>query len=78
MTKVFSSIFPFLRKISRVRKWMLVFGGHFVHDHVSDLKHLCCNLFIYIQIQVWLCHYFVLKHENRAIRKAIFERNELS
>ena len=78
MTKIFSSIPPFLCKSSRVRKRVLVFGVHFVHDQVSDLKHLCFYLFIYIQIKAWLCHYLFLEHENRAIRKAFFARNELS
>ena len=78
MTKIFSSTPPFLCKSSRVSKQVLVFGGHFVHDQVSDLKHLCFYLFIYFQIKVWLCHYLLLKHENRAVRKANFARNELS
>ena len=78
MAKIFSSIPPFLCKSSRVRKWVPVFGGHFVHDQVSDSKHLHFYLFIFIQIKVWLCHFLVLNHENRAIRKAIFAQNELS
>ena len=46
--------------------------GRFNHDQVSDLKHICLYPFIYIQIKIWLCHYLVLKHENRAIRESNF------
>ena len=38
MTKIFSSIPPFLCKSSMVRKWEPVFDGHFVHDQISDFK----------------------------------------
>ena len=29
-----------------------VFDGHAVHDQVTDLNHLCFNLFIYILIYI--------------------------
>ena len=38
MAKIFTSIPPFLSKSSRVRKWVPVFDGHFVHDQISDLN----------------------------------------
>ena len=46
----------FLCKNSRV-KWVPVFDGHFVHDQISDLKHLCFYLFINNQIKVWICYF---------------------
>ena len=62
MAKIFTSIPPFLCKSLRVRKWVPVFDGHFVHDQISDLKHLSFYLFIYNQIKVGLYHFYVLKH----------------
>ena len=62
MAKIFSSIPPSLCKSSRVRKWVPVFDGQFGHGQVSDLKHLCFYLLIFIQIKVLFCHFLVLKH----------------
>ena len=62
MAKIITRIPPFLCKSSRVRKWVPVFDGHFVHDQISDLKHVYLYLFIYNQIKVWLCHFYALEH----------------
>ena len=40
ITKMFTSIHPFLCTSSRVRKWVPVFDGHFVNDQVSMLNNV--------------------------------------
>ena len=49
--KIFSSIPPFLCKRSRVRKSVTMFDDNSFYDQISDVKHLCFYLFMYIQIK---------------------------